>query len=67
MPIVVTSSSQAGSISPALSTRSARRAPFSRATSTSRTEFDELREPTTITRSECPAICLTAPWRFWVA
>ena len=36
------------------------RAPCSSATSTSRTELDELREPTTIIRSTSRAICLTA-------
>ena len=42
-------------------------APTSRATSTSRLEFDELREPITSTRSHSLAICLTAAWRFVVA
>ena len=41
--------------------------PASSATSTRRTEFEELLEPTTITRSASGAICLTACWRFWVA
>ena len=41
--------------------------PMSRATSTSRLEFDELREPITSTRSHSRAICLTAAWRFVVA
>ena len=44
-----------------------RRRPQSRATSTSRCEFEELREPITSTRSHCSAICLTASWRFVVA
>ena len=35
-------------------------APASSATSTRRTELDEFREPTTMTRSESRAICLTA-------
>ena len=43
------------------------RAPASSATSTSRTEFDEFVEPTTMTRSHSGAICLTTSWRFWVA
>ena len=42
-------------------------APWSRATSTSRFEFDELREPITSTRSHSRAICRTAIWRFVVA
>src|SRR5665213_2475671 len=41
--------------------------PQSRATSTSRTEFDELREPITSIRSQLPASCLTAVWRLVVA
>ena len=66
-PTELTPSSQAGSISPALSTRYAVLAPASRATSTSRTEFDELAEPTTMTRSLWAAICLTASCRLDVA
>ena len=42
-------------------------APCSRATSTSRFEFEELREPITSTRSHCAASCLTAAWRLVVA
>ena len=42
-------------------------APWSRATSTSRFEFDELRDPITSTRSHSPAIWRTASWRFVVA
>ena len=41
--------------------------PFARATSTSRFEFDELREPITSSRSISPSISLTAHWRFEVA
>jgi hypothetical protein len=37
------------------------------ATSTSRTEFDELGEPTTMTSSAWAAMTLTAAWRFCVA
>ena len=66
-PTVVTPSSQASSIAPASSTRWASRAPWSRATSPSRTELEELAEPTTMTRSLWAAICFTASWRFWVA
>ena len=62
-----TPSSQASSISVASSTRYAARAPASSATSTSRTELEELPEPTTITRSASWAISLTASWRFCVA
>ena len=43
------------------------RAPASRATSTSRTEFDEFAEPTVMTRSHSGASFFTATWRFWVA
>ncbi len=64
---MVTPSSQAGSISVTESIRYADRAPCSRATSTSLTEFEELLEPTTIIRSHCGAIFFTATWRFWVA
>ena len=60
-PIVSTPSSQDGSISLAKSTRWEAPAPASRATSLRRTEFEELPEPTTIMRSTCGAICLTAP------
>ena len=42
-------------------------APWSRATSTSRFELDELREPITSTRSHSRAIWRTASWRFVVA
>src|SRR5438046_757083 len=42
-------------------------APWSRATSTSRFEFDELADPITSTRSQCGAIWRTAIWRFVVA
>ena len=42
-------------------------APCSRATSTRRLEFDELREPITSTRSHSRASCLTAAWRLVVA
>ena len=42
-------------------------APQSRATSTRRTELDELREPITSIRSQAAAICLTAAWRLVVA
>ena len=42
-------------------------APWSRATSTSRFEFDELREPITSTRSHSRAIWRTAIWRLVVA
>ena len=52
--------------SPALSIRCAS-VPQSRATSTSRIEFDELREPITSIRSQLAAICLTAAWRLVVA
>ncbi len=41
--------------------------PCSRATSTSRTEFDELVEPITRIRSHSPASSLTACWRLVVA
>ena len=41
--------------------------PQSRATSTRRTELEELREPITSTRSQLTAICLTAVWRLVVA
>ena len=66
-PTESTPSNQAGSISPALSMRYDALAPASSATSTRRTEFEELAEPTTMTRSAPTAICLTASWRFWVA
>src|SRR5690606_22980575 len=66
-PTVVTPSSQLSSISAAKSTRWASRAPAWRATSTRRLELEELREPTTITRSASAPICLTASWRFCVA
>ena len=46
---------------------SAALAPASSATSASRTELEELAEPTTITRSASGLISLTASWRFWVA
>ena len=62
-----TPSSQASSISEASSTRYDALAPTSSATSTRRTELEELPEPTTITRSASWAISLTASWRFWVA
>ena len=42
-------------------------APWSRATSTRRFEFDELLEPITSTRSHSRAIWRTASWRFVVA
>ncbi len=42
-------------------------APAARATSTRRTELEEFAEPTTITRSECEAICFTAACRLEVA
>jgi 2-furoate---CoA ligase len=42
-------------------------APQSEATSTSRCELDELREPITSIRSQLSAICLTAAWRLVVA
>ncbi len=52
---------------PALSIRYASSAPCSRATSTSRCEFEEFCEPITSTRSQRAAICLTAAWRLVVA
>ena len=42
-------------------------APWSRATSTRRFEFEELLEPITSTRSHSPAIWRTASWRLVVA
>ena len=66
MPTVSTPSSQASSTCVSLSIR-CDCAPCSRATSTRRFEFDELREPMTSTRSHSGAICLTAAWRFVVA
>ena len=41
--------------------------PPARATSTSRFEFEEFREPTTSSRSISAIISLTAHWRFEVA
>ena len=64
---VSTPSSQDSSISVASSTRYDARAPASRATSTRRTELEELPDPTTITRSASTEISLIAIWRFWVA
>ena len=64
---VRTPSSQASSISEASSTRYDAFAPASRATSTRRTELEELPDPTTITRSVSGEISFTASWRFWVA
>ena len=61
-----TPSSHAGSIEDSSSIRCAA-TPISRVTSTSRFEFDELREPITSTRSTSAASSLTAFWRFWVA
>ena len=66
MPTTRLSVSHSSRTSLALSIRCAS-APKSRATSTSRTEFDELREPITSIRSQLPASCLTAVWRLVVA
>ena len=66
-PTVATPSNQDSSTWFAKSTRSARRAPYSRATSLSRTEFEEFAEPTTITRSASGAIFLIAVCRLEVA
>ena len=64
---VRTPSSHASSSSVTSSMRYDAFAPASSATSTRRTEFDELAEPTTITRSAVAPISFTATWRFWVA
>ena len=66
-PTVDACANQSASISPAVSIRCAAPAPASRATSTSRTEFEEFAEPTTIATSHRPPIALTAACRFWVA
>src|SRR5690348_3614326 len=66
-PTVLTPSSHSGRSADASSTRYAAPAPPSRATSTRRTELDELVEPTTRTRSDWPAMALTADCRFCVA
>ena len=47
-----------------MSTRYAALAPASSATSTSRTEFDEFPDPTTMMTSHCSAIAFTAACRF---
>ena len=66
MPTVSTPSSHASSTWEALSIR-CEAAPCSRATSTSRFEFDEFVDPITSTRSASRASSLTAIWRFVVA
>ena len=66
-PIVRTPSSHSCWISVEKSTRCAAFAPYSSATSTRRTEFEELAEPTTMTRSEPGAIFLIAACRLDVA
>ncbi len=66
MPATRTPSSHSSRTSPALSIRCAA-APWSRATSTSRLEFDEFFDPITSTRSHCSAIWRTASWRLVVA
>ncbi len=66
-PTVVTPSSHSSFRREALSMRWEASAPAARATSTSRTEFEELSEPTTITSSHSGAIVLTATWRLVVA
>src|SRR5437764_1931916 len=62
-PTRSTPSNQWGSTSARSSTRRALQ-PWRSATSTRRFEFDELREPTTRTRSQLLARALTASWRF---
>ena len=66
-PTVRTPASHASSIIELSSTRCAASAPASSATSTMRTELDELAEPTTRKSSTAGAIALTAACRFWVA
>ena len=66
IPTIRLPSSHSSSSWPSLSIR-CESAPFSRATSTRRLEFDELREPITSTRSDWRASSLTAAWRLVVA
>ena len=66
MPTVSTPSNQAGSTAAASETRWAWQ-PAARATSTSRTELEELVAPMTRTSWHSPARVLTAACRFWVA
>ena len=61
-----TPSNQAGSIAEASETRWAWQ-PAARATSTRRTELEELVAPMTSTSWQSRARVLTAAWRFWVA
>ena len=65
-PTVVTPSSQAASISVSSSIRY-EATPAARATSTSRFEFDELREPITSSRSTSSSSSFTAHCRLEVA
>ena len=64
---MATPSNQDSSTWLAKSTRSARWAPYSRATSLRRTELEEFAEPTTSARSAWGAISLIAAWRLEVA
>ncbi|CVM08671.1 Uncharacterised protein [Streptococcus pneumoniae] len=64
---MATPSNQDSSTWLAKSTRSAREAPYSAATSLRRTEFEEFAEPTMITRSHSGEIDLMAACRLEVA
>jgi hypothetical protein len=66
MPSLLVPANQRRSISPTSSIRYAG-TPSRCATSTRRSELDELREPITSIRSQLAAICLTAAWRLVVA
>jgi len=66
-PTVSASATHSGRTSAAESTRYEAPAPASSATSTSRTEFEEFAEPTTITTSQRGASFFTATCRFCVA